>query len=146
MCPVSLGPNNPILRDKNSKHYASLEQVPKVGNESTEFYPTYCSGWLWITSPGTSQAISKAAQVVRFFWIDDVWVSGYIAEHLKIEHQVKEIHIFVFCTKKFKFLNFIWHFFIILVQVSFRSLLGLPQVSLRFLSLSLLGLSLRSLS
>ena len=103
MCPVSLGKNNPILRDKNSKHFASYEQVPKVGNEGTEFYPSYCSGWLWITSPGTSQAISEAAQVVRFFWVDDVWVSGYIAEHLKIEHQVKEIRQIVILLDSFKF-------------------------------------------
>ena len=87
----------PILRDPNSKWYASYEQVPKVGEEGKESYPTDCTGWLWITSPGTSQAISEAAQVVRFFWIDDVWVSGFIAEHLKIQHQVREItrHIFI---------------------------------------------------
>ena len=86
MCPVWRG--LPILRDPNSKWYASYEQVPKVGEEGKESYPTDCSGWLWITSPGTSQAISEAAQVVRFFWIDDVWVSGFIAQHLKIQHQV----------------------------------------------------------
>lgn len=85
LCPVWRG--LPILRDPNSKWYASYEEVPKVGEEGEESYPTGCSGWLWITSPGTSQAISEAAQVVRFFWIDDVWVSGFIAEHLKIQHQ-----------------------------------------------------------
>ena len=85
------------MREKDSKWFASYEQVPKVGGEGTESYPTSCSGWLWITSPGTSQAITDAAQVVRFFWIDDVWVTGYIAEHLKIEHQVSEVtkHIFI---------------------------------------------------
>ena len=88
MCRVSK--HNPILRDKNSKHYASYEEIPKVGPEGTESYPTVCTGWLVITSPGTSQAITEAAQVVRFFWIDDVWVSGLIAEHLKIQHQVKD--------------------------------------------------------
>ena len=75
-----------------------------MGKAGTESYPTDCSGWLWITSPGTSRAISEAAQVVRFFWIDDVWVSGYIAQHLKIEHQVNEItrHIFHQCQAHFK--------------------------------------------
>ena len=60
--------------------------------QGTESYPTCCSGYLWITSPGTSRAISEASQELTFFWIDDVWVSGYIAEHLKIEHQVL-IHV-----------------------------------------------------
>ena len=95
LCPVWRG--LPILRDPNSKWYASYEQVPKVGEEGKESYPTDCTGWLWITSPGTSQAISEAAQVVRFFWIDDVWVSGFIAEHLKIQHQVRRLtrHVFI---------------------------------------------------
>ena len=86
LCRVSK--HNPILRDKNSKHYASYEEIPKVGPEGTESYPTVCTGWMVITSPGTSQAITEAAQVVRFFWIDDVLVSGLIAQHLKIQHQV----------------------------------------------------------
>ena len=50
--------------------------------QGTESYPTCCSGYLWITSPGTSRAISEASQELAFFWIDDVWVSGYIAEQL----------------------------------------------------------------
>ena len=24
---------------------------------------------------------------MTFFWIDDVWVTGYLAQHLGIEHQ-----------------------------------------------------------
>ena len=81
----------PILRDPDSKWYASYDQMPRQGEEGEgEFYPTDCSGSLWITSPGTSQAISEAAQDVRFFWIDDVWVTGFIAEHLNIQHQVRK--------------------------------------------------------
>ena len=93
LCPVWRG--LPILRDPNSKWYASYEQVPKVGEKGKESYPTDCSGWLWITSPGTSRAISEASQVVRFFWIDDVWVSGFIADHLKIQHQVREKKLYI---------------------------------------------------
>ena len=52
-------------------------------------YPTGCTGWLWVTSPGTARDIAAAAQVVKFFWIDDVWITGYIAQHLHIEHQVR---------------------------------------------------------
>ena len=95
------------MRDKNSKWYVTYEEVPQVGAEGTESYPTDCTGWLWITSPGTSQAISEAAQVVRFFWVDDVWVSGYIAEHLKIEHQVKEIRQIIISLDSFNFYSFI---------------------------------------
>ena len=52
----------------------------------TELYPDDCTGWLWITSPGTAREIARAAQIVKFFWIDDVWVTGYLASHLHIHH------------------------------------------------------------
>ena len=81
-----LGPvwhSMPVLRD-HGRYHASYEDVP----EGEEVYPTYISGWIRISSPGTARAIMEAAQVVRFFWIEDVWVTGYIAEYLQIEHQV----------------------------------------------------------
>ena len=34
----------------------------------------------------TARAIADAATRVKFFWIDDVWVTGYIARHLNITH------------------------------------------------------------
>ena len=51
-----------------------------------EVYPTDCTGSTYITTPGTAAAIMEAATKVKFFWIDDVWVTGYIAEHLQINH------------------------------------------------------------
>ena len=89
--------------------YASYEEVPRAGEPGKERYPTGCSGWLWVTSPGTARALAEAAQQVSsstltsdyyypeqfhsyvvkvtFFWIDDVWVTGYLAKHLGIKHQ-----------------------------------------------------------
>ena len=32
--------------------------------------------------------IARAAQWVKFLWIDDAWVTGFIAQHLQIKHQV----------------------------------------------------------
>ena len=55
-------------------------------------YPDYCNRW-WITSPGTAGEIAKAAQSVKFFWIEDAWITGYIAKHLKIEHQVNILYL-----------------------------------------------------
>ena len=49
-------------------------------------YPTYCIGWIYITTPATAAAIVDAATRLKFFWIDDAWVTGYIAEDLNITH------------------------------------------------------------
>ena len=88
MCPVWRG--LPIIRDKKNKWYAPFDDIPEDtrARKGHEVYPVSCSGWLWITNPGTSAAIASAAKQVKFFWIDDVWVTGYIAKHLNIVHQV----------------------------------------------------------
>ena len=74
-----------------SKHPFNIWVLLKelnVQEIETEVYPDHCTGNLWITSPGTAGQIAKAAQVVKFFWIDDVWITGYIAKLKNIEHQV----------------------------------------------------------
>jgi hypothetical protein len=80
LCPVLRG--NPILRDPGIKWFVSDGEIPT----EVEFYPNHCTGWLHIASPGTSRALAEAATRVSFFWIDDAWVTGYIARHLNITH------------------------------------------------------------
>ena len=60
----------------------SYDEIPR----DAKSYPTDCSGWIYITNPGTAGAIAEAATKVNFFLIDDVWVTGYIASHLNIHH------------------------------------------------------------
>ena len=57
-------------------------------------YPTYCTGWIYITTPGTAAAIVKANARLKFFWTDDAWVTGYIAGDLKITH----LDMMKYCT------------------------------------------------
>ena len=69
-------------RDSSSKWFVTYEELPK----EPSYYPTYCTGWIYITNPGTAAAMVEAATRLRFFWIDDVWVTGYIARDLNITH------------------------------------------------------------
>ena len=62
---------------------------------TTDLYPDFCTGWLWVTNPGTAGQFAKASPVVKHFWIDDVWITGYIAKHLEIEHQVLRVWLMV---------------------------------------------------
>jgi len=77
MCPVWRTP--PVIRD--GKYAASYEDI------TDDLFPDFCTGWLWITNPGTAGQFVQVAPVIKHFWIDDVWITGYIAKHLKIEHQ-----------------------------------------------------------
>ena len=49
-------------------------------------YPPYCSGWLVLYRPSVSQRLVAHLDRVRFFWIDDVFVTGLMAEELQIGH------------------------------------------------------------
>ena len=98
MCPVWR--TLPVLRDGK---YAASYEVRSLRNIclclkennaqdiTDDLYPDFCTGWLWITNPGTAGQIAKASPVVKHFWIDDVWITGYIAKHLEIEHQVLRV-------------------------------------------------------
>ena len=39
---------------------------------------------MWKNIPLTA----RAAQRVKFLWVDDAWVTGFLAQHLQIKHQV----------------------------------------------------------
>ena len=77
LCPAAV---LPVLRE--GKWAASFSDIP----ENITTYPTYCSGWLYITTPATAARLAEKAQNVKFFWIDDVWVTGYLAQDLNITH------------------------------------------------------------
>ena len=90
--------NSPILRD-SGKWIVSYDEIP--GNVSV--YPDYCQGSVYILTPRTAASIVEAAKHVKFLWIDDAWVTGYIRDYLNISIQVSQISIrfdvfFIFFT------------------------------------------------
>ena len=86
LCPVLR--TLPIMRDPHQKWFVSYDDIPKHEDaDGDEFYPPSCSGWLYITTPGTARRFANVSQGSKFFWIDDIWVTGYLAKVLGIEHQ-----------------------------------------------------------
>lgn len=67
----------PIRREAD-KHFVSQDEYP-----GTEF-PTYLSGWLYITNARTARSLIQEAPGKKFFWIDDTYVTGILAEDLPI--------------------------------------------------------------
>ena len=82
LCP--LWTNMQIERDPNSKWYVPFETIPKRGDQ--DIFLPYCAGALHITNPGTANKLVEVAKKNKFFWIDDAWVTGYLADKLNIEH------------------------------------------------------------
>ena len=73
-----------IVRSSSKWAVSHAEIPPSV----PDLYPNYCVGAIYILTPATAAAIVEAAKHVKFLWIDDVWVTGYLPAFLNITHQV----------------------------------------------------------
>ncbi|XP_026284171.1 beta-1,3-galactosyltransferase 5 [Frankliniella occidentalis] len=49
-------------------------------------YPTYCAGWAVLFSPDVALALYREVQREPYFWIDDVLVTGVLAERIGVTH------------------------------------------------------------
>ncbi|XP_071084236.1 beta-1,3-galactosyltransferase 1-like [Haliotis cracherodii] len=72
---------------KEGKWITSREEYP------FEFFPTYCEGMAYILSVDEAKRLTKASENMRFYWIDDVYVTGILAHKAGIGHtQLLETH------------------------------------------------------
>lgn len=49
-------------------------------------YPPYCSGWAILMSPDVVRDLYRASAAVPYFWVDDVLVTGILAQRLGLVH------------------------------------------------------------
>ncbi|XP_055638180.1 beta-1,3-galactosyltransferase 5 [Toxorhynchites rutilus septentrionalis] len=71
--------NKKVIRLKANKWYVSREEFAR------DVYPPYLSGWLYITNQRTAHELVALSETVPFFWIDDTYVTGILAERAKIQ-------------------------------------------------------------
>lgn len=72
--------NAMVLRSYRSKWRVSFKEYPY------RRYPPYCIGWAILYSPDVAFTLYKAAQISDYFWIDDVHITGILAEKMHIVH------------------------------------------------------------
>lgn len=72
------------IREPASKWFVTQSEFPGPT------YPPFLSGWLYITTPKDSKTLVEASKTVRYFWIDDTYVTGLLAQVVGISHQ--DIH------------------------------------------------------
>ncbi|TMW48403.1 hypothetical protein DOY81_006493 [Sarcophaga bullata] len=70
-----------VIRNQANKWYVSEQEY--AGN----VYPSYLSGWLYISNPKTALRLVNQAYKTNIFWIDDTWVTGILREPLAIPLQ-----------------------------------------------------------
>ncbi|CAG4957764.1 unnamed protein product [Colias eurytheme] len=69
------------IRLKQNKWYVTYEEYP------LQKYPSYLSGWYYITNPKTAAMICDEAPYHPYFWIDDILITGILTEYLNIRIQ-----------------------------------------------------------
>ncbi|KAH9400967.1 hypothetical protein TYRP_002549 [Tyrophagus putrescentiae] len=67
----------PVNRDRGSSQFSSKWSVTRE-EFSEAYYPPFCSGWAYLTTPETIIRWLCAVPKTRFFWIDDVYVTGML--------------------------------------------------------------------
>ena len=77
-CPIN--PYRSPIR-KISKWQVTYEEYPNTT------YPVYCSGWSALFSQDVANKLLLISFVEPFFWIDDVYVSGFLASRLGLKHR-----------------------------------------------------------
>ncbi|XP_063367602.1 beta-1,3-galactosyltransferase 2-like [Cydia amplana] len=70
--------NTEPKRDKTNKWYVSLEEYPE------KEYPSYVSGWYYVTTPTVAAKLINEAMYHPYFWVDDVLVTGILIGALKM--------------------------------------------------------------
>lgn len=67
-------------RSQRSKWRVSFKEY------KNQKYPTYCSGWAIIMSPDVVFNLYQESFNVPYFWVDDVFVSGILAQKIGVKH------------------------------------------------------------
>ncbi|KAH9636600.1 hypothetical protein HF086_003418 [Spodoptera exigua] len=71
--------NTKPRRNKENKWYVTWDEY------SRSEYPSYLSGWYYITTPKVAGDLSDEAIYHPYFWIDDIFISGILRESLGIQ-------------------------------------------------------------
>lgn len=81
---------SPILR--GGQWTVSLAEISAEESASmNNVYPPAHEGTFYITNPKTAARLVEMASITKFFWIDDVYVTGILAQKLNISHvDIKE--------------------------------------------------------
>ncbi|XP_047736810.1 beta-1,3-galactosyltransferase 5-like [Hyalella azteca] len=78
---------------RNSKWQVTQEEY--VGDE----YPTYINGWFYMIPMETVRKLVANAHRFRYFWLEDVFVTGIMAQDLQIERRNIDTKKFVTCFR-----------------------------------------------
>ncbi|XP_022906272.2 beta-1,3-galactosyltransferase 5 [Onthophagus taurus] len=77
-------------RDPANKWYVSFKEYPD------NYYPPFLSGWFYFTTPKVAEKLVQISNRNRYFWIDDLYVTGILSRNLNVSfinlHHLFAVH------------------------------------------------------
>ena len=70
-----------VVRDPKSKWYLSKSEF------AHDYFPTYCSGSAFVMTTDVIKSMYNASQFTPFFWVDDFYVTGLLAQKVGVVHK-----------------------------------------------------------
>lgn len=68
------------VREPANKWFVTKSEYPD------SIYPPFLSGWLYVTTPKVAKTLVEASMSIKYFWIDDTYVTGLLAQTAGIIH------------------------------------------------------------
>lgn len=84
-----------VIRDKKSKWFVSPKEF------ANKYYSKYCSGSAFVITKDAVKKISQNSHRVKFFWVDDYFLTGRVAKILRI-NLVEFNSVYILNTDKSK--------------------------------------------
>ncbi|ALC43365.1 CG11357 [Drosophila busckii] len=82
----------PVSGSRVKRSYRSKWRV-SFSEYAASYYPTYCPGFAIVYSADVVQRLYQAAQLSNYFWVDDVHITGVLAE--KTNTSITDLQPFV---------------------------------------------------
>lgn len=73
--------NMPVIHRKGTKHPTVMDHY------NGTVFPTYCSGSAYIMGVPVAKSLYQSSLSVPTFWLEDVYVTGILAQHAGITHK-----------------------------------------------------------
>lgn len=78
-----------VNRNRKSKWFISWKEYP------TAIYDRYCTGFFLLISSELIEAMNREWPYVRFFWIDDYWMTAMLGQVVNVTLEFDNNHIFL---------------------------------------------------
>ncbi|KAF6036998.1 hypothetical protein EB796_004697 [Bugula neritina] len=88
--------SNVLVNHNSSKWKVTVNEYNKT------IYPPFCPGYAFVMTADIVPKLYQASFYEKFFWIDDIYLTGLLAQTIKVKHETLKSTVFIKSEKKVK--------------------------------------------